>query len=198
MKELRLSRRRTAAVLLGSVGLLLGACAGQPGDESAGDSDTVAGDTGAAAAAVDSPAADTVSAADDTVAADTLVPGVAGDTPFAARPPAAEDGATADTIDPDSAWLRLARGQPDTAVAGRFFVRVVASADPRAVAEGHGVEPIDVVTDRARAFYAELLWGQVASLARDTLVRSLAQQIEGSGAEPPPIRGLPVQDTSGG
>ncbi len=197
MKEPRLLGRGTAAVLLGSVGLLLGACAGQPGGESAGDSDTIAADT-LAAAEVDSPAADTVSAADDTVAADTLVPGVAGDTPFAARPPAAEDGAIADTIDPDSAWIRLARGQPDTAVAGRFFVRVVASADPRAVAEGHGVEPIDIVTDRARAFYAELLWGQVASLARDTLVRSLAQQIEGPEAEPPPIRGLPVQDTSGG
>lgn len=197
MKELRLLTPAAAAALVGSVGLLLGACAGQPGGEASGDSDTIAGDTGAAAV-VDSPVADTAPTADDAVAVDTLAPGVAGDTAFVARPPAAEDGATADTIDPDSAWIRLARAQPDTAVAGRFFVRVVASADPRAVAEGHGVEPIDVVTDRARAFYAELLWGQVASLARDTLVRSLAQQIEGPEAEPPPIRGLPVQDTSGG
>lgn len=195
MKELN-SRPATAAALLGTVGLLLGACAGQPGGEATEEGDTIGADTGAAA--VDTPGVDTVPAPDDTAAVDTLAPGVAGDTSFAARPPAAADTVSSDTIDPDSAWIRMARGQPDTAVAGNFFVRVVGSSDPRTVAEGHGVEPIEVVTDEARAFYAELRWGQVASLARDTLVRSLAQQIEGPEAEPPPIRGLPVSDTSGG
>ena len=83
---------------------------------------------------------------------------------------------------------------PDTAVAGRYFVRVAASADPGTLAERHGIRPDTVHTEKTRAFVATLTWGQVEALRADSLVRSLAQQIEGSDREPPEPQEVPVSD----
>lgn len=68
--------------------------------------------------------------------------------------------------------------RPDSARAGRYFVRLRHGADPRTVAERHGVLPDTVYLEEARAFVAVLTWGQVEALRADTLVRSLAPQIE--------------------
>lgn len=65
----------------------------------------------------------------------------------------------------------------DTAPAGRYYVRVRASADPREVAARHGIEPLDVITEPTKAFYAALTYAQRDSLQADTLVRSLAREI---------------------
>lgn len=114
----------------------------------------------------------------------------------AARAPATGDSAAdpplalaADTVP--------AAGAADTTVVGRFFVRVVASADPEAVARRHGLEPERVHTEEARAFVAVLTAGQIRALRADSLVRSLAQQIEGESARPPEPRELPGDGGSG-
>lgn len=188
-----MSRPSTVTAAL-AVLLVLG-CAGQPGEGDSG-ADTVGADT---LAAGDTAVADTAAPVRDTlghgaVSGDTAA---AADSPAGAGPRPVADTAEGTRARGDTAWARIARGRPDSAVAGRFFVRLLPTADPRAVAERHRVEPDDVLTDRVRAFYAELTWGQVGSLARDTLVRSLAQQIEGSDTTRPPLRGLPVSDTGG-
>lgn len=183
--------------------VLVAGCAGQPGEDAPGGGDTIEAGAGAA---TDTVGRDDSAAYGDAAAGDTGAAGLArGDTGAADRPPATgdtgsrarTDAATRTEPRPDTAWVRIARGRPDTAVAGRFFVRVLPSADPRTVAERHEVEPIDVVTERVRAFYAELTWGQVKCLARDGVVRSLAQEIEGGDADRPPIRGVPISDSGG-
>lgn len=76
----------------------------------------------------------------------------------------------------------------DTVSAGRYFVRLRRDADPSEVAARHGVEPLKVITEQARAFYAELTRGQRRSLREDSLVVSLAREIHGGSdtARPPP------------
>lgn len=199
-----LARRVATALTACAAIVLVAGCAGQPGEDAPAGGDTVEAGAGAAA---DAAGRDGSAAYGDAAAAgDTVAGGLAhGDTGAADRPPVRGDTGSRARTDaearseprPDTAWVRIARGRPDTAVAGSFFVRVLPSADPRTVAERHGVEPIDVVTDRVRAFYAELTWGQVECLARDGFVRSLAQEIEGRDADRPPIRGVPISDSGG-
>lgn len=105
--------------------------------------------------------------------------------------PPSEEGTDDAGLDrADSGWIRTASAHPDTALAGRFFVRLVPSADPEEVARAHEIAPIEVLTGEVKIFYAELTWGQVSALARDASVRSLAQEIEGGDQERPPVRGI--------
>lgn len=67
--------------------------------------------------------------------------------------------------------------RPAADTAGRYYVRVLSSADPREVAARHGIEPREVITEPTRAFYAALTYGQRDALQADTLVRSLAREI---------------------
>lgn len=67
--------------------------------------------------------------------------------------------------------------EDETAATERYYVRLRSSADPRAVAERHGVEPIEVITEYASAFYASLTAEQVESLRGDSLVVSLSREI---------------------
>lgn len=88
---------------------------------------------------------------------------------------------TAVAVRPDSpAKAEAGKERPtraDTAPAGRYYVRVRASADPREVAARHGIEPLDVITEPTKAFYAALTYAQRDALQADTLVRSLAREI---------------------
>lgn len=100
----------------------------------------------------------------------------------------------------DTSWLESAETRPDSAVAGRFFVRVASDVEPATVAERHGIEPEYVVpeTEPVRAFVARLTWGEVSALERDSSVVSLAREIEGRGAGgPPTVRTVPTTDTGG-
>lgn len=83
---------------------------------------------------------------------------------------------------------------------GRYFVRLEDGADPEAVAERHGVDPLQIVRDPVPAFYAALDSGQISGLRRDTLVASLAREIhQGDTLRRPPIRGtVPPSETAGG
>lgn len=84
---------------------------------------------------------------------------------------------------------REAEGPP--AAAERYYVRLRASADPRAVAERHGVEPIEVITEHATAFYAALTPGEVEGLRADTLVISLSREIhQGRDTARAEVRGV--------
>lgn len=67
----------------------------------------------------------------------------------------------------------------------RYYVRLSPSADPRSVAERHGVEPIEVITEHATAFYASLTADQVESLRADSLVVSLSREIHQPGDSSP-------------
>lgn len=186
-------RVRRSLPLMAALGLTL-TCGGEV-DDGGLDADSVPADTTAAVVgetfpgttSADAPTERVEEARDTARGERTDTAGRAGE----GRRPQQPGGA-------DSVWIRMAAPHPDTALAGRFFVRVADHADPAVVAGRHGVEPIDVVTDGARAFYGELTWGQVESLAADNTVRSLAQQIEGEGEGLPRPRGVPVSDTGRG
>lgn len=78
-----------------------------------------------------------------------------------------------------------------TAATERYYVRLRPSADPGAVAERHGVEPIEVITEDATAFYASLTEEQVESLDADSLVVSVSREIhQGEDTVRAPIRGV--------
>lgn len=102
-----------------------------------------------------------------------------------------EDGRTEDAATTDSGPA------PATAT---YFVRLRRSADPRAVADRHGVEPTSIVEEEgATAFVAALTEAQVDSLRADSLVVSLAREIHrgGDSARPRP-RGVPPSPTDTG
>lgn len=88
-------------------------------------------------------------------------------------------------------------GGEGAAATERYYVRVDPSADPRAVAARHGVEPIAVVSEEhAVAFYAALTRGQAESLRADSLVVSLAREIhQGGDTLLPRPRGVTPADT---
>lgn len=84
------------------------------------------------------------------------------------------------TVSPERVTEDTGRFGGDTTTAGRYFVRLKSGADPEEVATRHGVEPLKIITEPARAFYAELSRAQLEKLRKDTLVVSLALETHGS------------------
>lgn len=142
-----------------------------------------------------SSAAESVRAADDSVgmALEEATDGARSDTP------APESGRDPPSVRPSEGPKEDTVEQPPDS-RGRYFVRLSSGADPQAVAERHGVEPLEIFHDPVPAFYAALDSGQVVALRRDTVVASLAREIhEGDTLRPRPLRGtVPPSESAGG
>lgn len=108
-------------------------------------------------------------------------------------------GDTTPAVSPEAAAADTAG--TDGAAAGRYFVRLRNGADPVAVARRHGLVPLDTIRSPVPALYVSLTAAERDSLARDTLVVSVAREIhQGDSTPAPPIRGVPTggPDTTDG
>jgi len=161
-------------------GLALGGCGGGPGGEAADEGTREStGEAHVESAAV----------------ADGGTPaGETGDGP----PAGAEASGRRDAPAEAGTEAHDTAASEDTVHLGRYFVRLRTAADPDSVAARHGIDPIEVIREPTRAFYASLTRGQHRALEADSMVESLAVELNDvpdrlrgriQGVETPPRKG---------